>query len=67
MEATDGTTLVPGPGEVQFNTGTPYLARPGDLRISHMTKTVGDQPNVQLIIKLKPGANSARIKGICAS
>ncbi|EOS96871.1 hypothetical protein ETR_00430 [Erwinia tracheiphila PSU-1] len=32
-----------------------------------MTKTVGDQPNVQLIIKLKPGANSARIKGICAS
>lgn len=67
VETTDGTKLVQGPGEIQFNADTPSHARPGDPRIGHITRTVGNAPNVQLIIKLKPGANSARTKGVCAN
>ncbi|MCX8956049.1 cupin domain-containing protein [Erwinia psidii] len=67
VETTDGSTLVQGPGEIQFNADSTSRARPNDPRIGHVTRTVGNEPNVQLVIKLKPGANITRIKGVCAS
>ncbi|WP_261640612.1 hypothetical protein [Erwinia mallotivora] len=67
VETTDGTTLVQGPGDVQFNADSTSHPRADDQHIGHITRTVGNEPNVQLIIKLKPGANSARTKGNCAS
>ncbi|WP_067709008.1 hypothetical protein [Erwinia sp. ErVv1] len=62
VETTDGTTLVQGPGEVQFNADSSSHPRPGDNRVGHISRTVGNEPNVQLIIKLKPGAQNT---GIC--
>lgn len=64
VETTDGTTLVQGPGEVQFNADTSSHPRQDDNRVGHVSRTIGDQPNVQLIIKLKPGH---RTTGSCAS
>nr|CBX82471.1 hypothetical protein EAIL5_3651 [Erwinia amylovora ATCC BAA-2158] len=66
VETTDGSTLVQGPGEVQFNADTSSRPRPGDDRVGHVSRTVGDEPNVQLIIKLKPGIDRARTRGSCA-
>ncbi|KTC59161.1 MULTISPECIES: cupin domain-containing protein [Pseudomonas syringae group] len=66
VETTDGTVLVQGPGEMQFNADSSSKARPGDNRVGHLTRTVGDQPNVQLIVKLKPDAAAKRSSGRCA-
>ncbi|KNC07728.1 hypothetical protein [Pseudomonas sp. RIT-PI-a] len=63
VETTDGTVLVQGPGEMQFNADTKSRPRLDDDRIGHLTRTVGDEPNVQLIIKLKPGAADKRTNG----
>lgn len=64
VETTDGTTLVQGPGEVQFNADSHSHPRKDDKRVGHVSRTVGSEPNVQLIIKLKPGV---RTTGACAS
>lgn len=54
VEATDGQTLVQGPGDVQFNAdSTSFASTPGG-KVGHISKTVGNVPNVELIIKLKP-------------
>ncbi|MBI6562309.1 hypothetical protein EIG75_15270 [Pseudomonas syringae] len=66
VETTDGSVLVQGPGEMQFNADTRSRPRPDDERVGHLTRTVGDQPNVQLIIKLKPSAADKRTNGSCA-
>ncbi|KPZ10163.1 Uncharacterized protein ALO40_04334 [Pseudomonas syringae pv. viburni] len=66
VETTDGTVLVQGPGEMQFNADASAKARPDDKRIGHLSRTVGDQPNVQLIVKLKPQAAAKRTSGPCA-
>lgn len=65
VETTDGSVLVQGPGEMQFNADTQSRPRPGDVRVGHITRTVGDEPNVQVIIKLKSRAFSRSIKGNC--
>lgn len=66
VETTDGSVLVQEPGEMQFNADSTSRPRPGDNRIGHITRTVGNEPNVQLIIKLKSSANKTRISGPCA-
>lgn len=67
VETTDGSVLVQGPGEMQFNADSSSRPRPGDDRVGHISRTVGNEPNVQLIIKLKPNANKHRITGPCAN
>lgn len=54
VEATDGQTLVQGPGEFQFNADTTSFASTAGGKVGHISRTVGNVPNVQLIIKLKP-------------
>lgn len=60
VETADGTKLVQGPGEMQFNAETCSHPRADDKRVGRISRTVGDEPNVELIIKLKPGAAAAR-------
>lgn len=67
VETTDGSIVVQGPGEMQFNADSSSRPRPGDDRVGHISRCVGNEPNVQLIIKLKPNANKCRISGPCAS
>lgn len=67
VETTDGSVLVQGPGEMQFNADSSSRPRPDDDRVGHISRTVGNEPNVQLIIKLKPNANKSRINGPCAN
>jgi len=56
VQTTDGSILVQGPGEMQFNADTSSHPRDNDPHVGHISKTVGNEPNVQLIIKLKPNA-----------
>lgn len=67
VETTDGSVLVQGPGEMQFNADSNAKPRANDDRVGHVSRTVGNKPNIQLIIKLKPNANKARTTGRCAS
>nr|WP_277753655.1 hypothetical protein [Rosenbergiella collisarenosi] len=64
VETTDGTVLTQGPGQFQFNADSSSHPRKHDERIGHISRTIGDEPNVQMIIKLKP---NARARGICAN
>lgn len=66
VETTDGSVLVQGPGEMQFNADSQSRARPDDERVGHLTRTVGNEPNIQLIIKLKSGTAGNRTNGNCA-
>lgn len=63
VETTDGSVLVQGPGEVQFSADSNSRPRRDDKRAGHVSRTVGSEPNVQLIIRLKPGV---RTTGTCA-
>lgn len=54
VQTTDGSILVQGPGEMQFNADSSSHPRTNDPHVGHISKTVGNEPNVQLIIKLKP-------------
>ncbi|PIJ43626.1 hypothetical protein [Tatumella sp. OPLPL6] len=54
VQTTDGSILVQGPGEMQFNADSSSHPRTNDPHAGHISKTVGNEPNVQLIIKLKP-------------
>ncbi len=65
VETTDGSVLVQGPGDA-VQCRHPVPAASDDERVGHLTRTVGDQPNVQLIIKLKPSAADKRTNGSCA-
>lgn len=56
-EATDGEVSTQGPGGLHFDADTSSHPRPDDKRVGHLTKQVGDEPQVQLIIRLKPGVN----------
>lgn len=58
VEMTDGTVLEQGPGEVQFNADMSARRQPPDGRIGHLTRTVGDAPNLQLIVSLKAAAHA---------
>lgn len=66
ITATDGSVLEQGPGEFQFNADYNSIPRKDDKRIGHTTRTVGNEPNIQLLIKLKPDADKERIQGKCA-
>lgn len=66
VTTTDGSVLEQGPGEFQFNADYHSIPRKDDKRIGHTTRTVGNEPNIQLIIKLKPGADKERTQGACA-
>lgn len=63
VKTTDGSKLIQGSGEAQFNADSSSHLRSGDDRVGHITRTVGDEPNVQLIIKLKPNAANIMAKG----
>ena len=54
VEATDGTVLEQGPGEVEFNADTGSTPQGPEGHVGHLTRQVGDVPNVQLIVSLKP-------------
>ncbi len=66
VQTTDGSVLEQGPGQLEFNADNTSFARPNDARIGHTTRTVGNEPNIQMIIKLKPGAVNAQAQGPCA-
>ncbi len=53
VEATDGTVLEQGPGEVQFNADMGSTPQGPEGHVGHLTRQVGDVPNVQLIVSLK--------------
>lgn len=63
VEATDGTVLEQGPGEVEFNADMGSTPQGPEKHVGHLTRQVGDVPNVQLIVSLKPqkgkGASTA--------
>ncbi|MDP4002043.1 hypothetical protein [Methylobacterium sp. NEAU K] len=54
VEATDGTVLEQGPGEVEFNADMGSTPQGPEAHVGHLTRQVGDVPNVQLIVSLKP-------------
>jgi hypothetical protein len=54
VEATDGSVLEQGPGEVEFNADTGATPQGPEGHVGHLTRQVGDVPNVQLIVSLKP-------------
>lgn len=64
VETTDGKRFVQGPGEMQFNDDSNSHPRKDDAHVGHVSKTVGNVPNEQLIIKLKPGTRLHQ-KGHC--
>ncbi|KAG4080362.1 hypothetical protein HA402_006700 [Bradysia odoriphaga] len=66
VETTDGSILEQGPGEFQFNADSTSRPRPDDDRVGHITRQVGNEPNLQLIVKLKANADISRTRGRCA-
>jgi hypothetical protein len=54
VEATDGSVLEQGPGEVEFNADMESTPQGPEKHVGHLTRQVGDVPNVQLIVSLKP-------------
>ncbi|MCJ2065777.1 hypothetical protein MKK63_24175 [Methylobacterium sp. J-088] len=54
VEATDGTVMEQGPGEIQFNADSGSKPQGPDNRAGHLTRQVGDVPTVQLIVSLRP-------------
>ena len=53
VEATDGTVMEQGPGEIQFNADSGSKPQGPDGRAGHLTRQVGDVPTVQLIVSVK--------------
>lgn len=58
VEATDGAAITQGPGEILFNADTADNVRPQGSagHMGHLTRQVGAEPNVQLVVTLRPGA-----------
>lgn len=66
VETTDGSVLVQGPGEMHFDADSDSHPRDNDTRVGHISRTVGNEPNVQLIVRLKKDNSNAKLKGKCA-
>lgn len=66
VQTTDGSVLEQGPGQFEFNADHTSVPRPDDARIGHTTRTVGNEANIQMIIKLKPGVMNKQAEGPCA-
>ncbi|HTJ26241.1 MAG TPA: hypothetical protein VMA36_08750 [Candidatus Limnocylindria bacterium] len=58
VETTDGHRLIQGPGEFQFNGDSSSFATTPHGSVGHTARTLGDVPNVRLIIQLKKMANA---------
>lgn len=65
VEATDGTVLEQGPGEVQFNADMGSTPQGPEKHVGHLTRQVGDVPNVQLIVALKKPEGAAPSTAAC--
>ena len=65
VEATDGSVLEQGPGEVEFNADMGSTPQGAEGHVGHLTRQVGDVPNVQLIVSLKPSSGKARNTNPC--
>ncbi|KZC02046.1 hypothetical protein AU375_01698 [Methylobacterium radiotolerans] len=65
VEATDGAVLEQGPGEVEFNADMGSTPQGPEGHVGHLTRQVGDVPNVQLIVSLKPQAGKVRSTDPC--
>ncbi|MCJ2073153.1 hypothetical protein MKK75_30955 [Methylobacterium sp. J-030] len=65
VEATDGSVLEQGPGEVEFNADMGSTPQGPEKHVGHLTRQVGDVPNVQLIVSLKPQAGQAHDASPC--
>ncbi|WCS24727.1 hypothetical protein LOK46_26955 [Methylobacterium sp. NMS14P] len=65
VEATDGSVLEQGPGEVEFNADKGSTPQGPEGHVGHLTRQVGDVPNVQLIVSLKPQTGKARSTDPC--
>ncbi|WP_457107049.1 hypothetical protein [Methylobacterium sp. P5_C11] len=65
VEATDGSVLEQGPGEVEFNADIGSTPQGPDGHVGHLTRQVGDVPNVQLIVSLKERTGKARSTDPC--
>jgi hypothetical protein len=53
VQTTDGSTLVQGPGEFQFNSDQgAFSASPGG-HVGHTARQIGPTPNVRMIVTLK--------------
>ncbi|WP_244507510.1 hypothetical protein [Methylobacterium phyllostachyos] len=59
VEATDGTVMEQGPGEIQFNADAGSTPQGPDGRAGHLTRQVGPAPTVQLIVSVKPQSGGA--------
>lgn len=53
LQATNGQVLRQYPGDWHFDGDTGSKPRPNDDRVGHLTRTIGNEPCVQLIIPLK--------------
>lgn len=58
VETTDGTVLEQGPGEFQFNVEQGATPQGPERHVGHLTRQVGDVPNVQLIVSLRKGSTA---------
>lgn len=65
VETTDGSKLEQAAGEMLLDTDNHSRPRPDDDRVGHVSRTEGDVPNVQLIIKLKDNAQNVRTRSAC--
>jgi hypothetical protein len=65
VEATDGSVLEQGPGEVEFNADMGSTPQGAEGHVGHLTRQVGDVPNVQLIVSLQPRTGKARYTEPC--
>jgi hypothetical protein len=66
VETTDGHTLVQGPGDFQFGADAEAYASTPDGKVGHITRTVGSEPNVHVIIRLKKKPNQTYVNQQCA-
>jgi hypothetical protein len=65
VEATDGAVLEQGPGDVEFNADMGSTPQGAEKHVGHLTRQVGDVPNVQLIVSLKKPEGKAPSTAPC--
>lgn len=54
VEATDGTLLTQGPGDLLFTADSPSHTRGSDPKVGHLTRTIGDEPAAIFAISVDP-------------
>lgn len=66
VQTTDGSVLEQGAGKVQLDDDEDARPQGPDGHVGHLTRAVGDAPNIQMIVSLKPGATAHRLADACA-